>query len=91
MTMDDAAQPIAVWNRRSTSEMRARLTWFRGNRHFDVRLWGSDGAANVVPTRKGISVSVEHLADEEHGRQAGVAKGERQAADGQDVDKGDTA
>jgi len=39
MTMDDGAELIAVWNRRSTSEVRARLAWFRGNRYFDVRLW----------------------------------------------------
>jgi hypothetical protein len=54
---------IDSFKRNATEEVRATLRTYRGRQYMDVRIYYLDDAGEFKPTKKGINLSVELLAD----------------------------
>jgi hypothetical protein len=54
---------IDSFKRNATEEVRATLRTYRGRQYMDVRIYYLDDAGEYKPTKKGINLSVELLAE----------------------------
>ncbi|AIP23077.1 Uncharacterised protein [Burkholderia pseudomallei] len=62
MSTYDSGETIADVQKSATQRIRISHRWYRGRRYVDVRLVVVDRDGDFVPTRQGISIRPELLA-----------------------------
>ncbi|AJX78307.1 PC4/YdbC family ssDNA-binding protein [Burkholderia thailandensis] len=62
MSAYDSGETIADVQKSATQRIRISHRWYRGRRYVDVRLVVVDRDGDFVPTRQGISIRPELLA-----------------------------
>ncbi|AGR71374.1 hypothetical protein GSH05_32225 [Burkholderia pseudomallei] len=62
MSTYDSGETIADVQKSATQRIRISHRWYRGRRYVDVRLVVVDHDGDFVPTRQGISIRPELLA-----------------------------
>lgn len=62
LTTQDQNQPVIDVQKSATQRIRIAHRWYKGRRYVDVRLMVVDRAGDFVPTRQGISIRPELLA-----------------------------
>ena len=59
--MSDELNTVYTFDKSKSEEVRASLSAWRGRTRGDTRVFATNGEGEIVPTKKGVSVSVEDL------------------------------
>jgi Transcriptional Coactivator p15 (PC4) len=58
------SEPIAILSKNSVDEIRVAWSEYKGHRYLDIRVYTEiDGQADKVPTKKGVTVRPDLIAE----------------------------